>query len=187
MLFACVILASAVDDDRLESWVDVPNTEKTKSINVDREGIRKAFEKHRKSCDAGDREKLDRLLIDHALVAMKFTYSPYSEFPVGSAVLSKEGDVFLGCNVENASYGCTICAERTALVKAVSEGVKEFDTVAVVCEKNKDAWPCGACRQFIAEFGSGIRVIVEGSDGMVHVKSIGELLPNMFGPGALGK
>ena len=118
---------------------------------------------------------------------MKFSYSPYSEFPVGSAVLSTDGDVFLGCNVENASYGCTICAERTALVKAVSEGVKTFDTVAVVCEKNKDAWPCGACRQFIAEFGGTIRVIVEGSDGSVHVKTIADLLPNMFGPGALGK
>lgn len=165
----------------------MPNTENTKSLIVDREVIRKAFEKFQKSCDAGDREKLDRILIDYALVAMKFTYSPYSQFPVGSAVLSKSGDVFVGCNVENASYGCTICAERTALVKAVSEGVKEFDTVAVVCEKNKDAWPCGACRQFIAEFGASIRVVVEGSDGAVHVKSISELLPNMFGPGALGK
>lgn len=163
------------------------NSEQTKSLNVDREAIRKAFEKQQKSGDAADRESLDRLLIDHALMAMQFTYSPYSEFPVGSAVLSKSGEVFLGCNVENASYGCTICAERTALVKAVSEGVKEFDTVAVVCERTKDAWPCGACRQFIAEFGASIRVVVEGSDGTVHVKSISELLPHMFGPGALGK
>lgn len=163
------------------------NSEKTKSLNVDREGIRKAFEKQEKSGAAADRESLDRMLIQHALMAMQFTYSPYSDFPVGSAVLSKTGEVFLGCNVENASYGCTICAERTALVKAVSEGVTEFDTVAVVCQKNKDAWPCGACRQFIAEFGGAIRVIVEGSDGTVHVRTIAEILPHMFGPGALGK
>lgn len=151
------------------------------------EKIKQQFDKFKTSAAKSDRDELDRLLLAEANRAMKMTYSPYSNFPVGSAILGKDGCVYSGCNIENASYGGTICAERTAIVKAVSEGHKEFDTIAVVCQRNKDAWPCGLCRQFIAEFGGHQRVIVEGSDGKVHSMTIAELLPNMFGPGDLGK
>lgn len=101
-------------------------------------------------------------------------------------MLTSDGKVFTGCNVENASYGNTICAERTAIVKAVSEGYRDFSMIAVVCEKVKDAWPCGACRQFISEFGAHISVVAEGKDGEIHHCLISELLPRMFGPGELG-
>ena len=138
------------------------------------------------NASSSEREELDRLLLTQAILAMNYSYCPYSDFPVGAALLSKTGQLFLGCNVENASYGGTICAERTAVVKAVSEGFREFDTVAVVCQKNKDAWPCGFCRQFLSEFGADLRIIVEGSSGTVEVMSMSDLLPRMFGPAALG-
>lgn len=132
------------------------------------------------------KEEPFRMLLDKAREAARKSYSPYSKFPVGAALLTKDGVVFTGCNVENASYSGTICAERTAFVKAVSEGYREFEMIAVVCEKVKDGWPCGNCRQFIAEFGANIKVIAEGADGSIQVCLISELLPKMFGPGALG-
>src|SRR5579883_3061170 len=103
-------------------------------------------------------------LLKEAREACKNSYSPYSQFPVGAALLTRGGKVFSGCNVENASYGNTICAERTAIVKAVSEGYKDFEMIAVVCIKARDAWPCGACRQFISEFGAHITVVSEGKN-----------------------
>lgn len=124
--------------------------------------------------------------MQRAREACKHSYSPYSKFPVGAAVLTSDGKVFTGCNVENASYGNTICAERTAIVKAVSEGFREFSMIAVVCENAKDAWPCGACRQFISEFGGNISVVAEGKNGQIQQCQISELLPRMFGPGELG-
>ena len=141
--------------------------------------------KHRGG-DAAAKQKLQQELLDRAAGAATHSYSPYSKFPVGVALLSKDGRVFTGCNVENASYGATICAERTALVKAISEGCCEFEMLAVVCTKVKDAWPCGICRQFISEFGGGIEIVSESQDGSVQVLRIADLLPNMFGPGALG-
>jgi len=124
-------------------------------------------------------------LIELARSAAEKTYSPYSHYPVGAAALTVEGRVFSGCNVENASFGGTICAERTALVKAVSEGFCRFKAVAVVCSKAHECWPCGICRQFMSEFGVDIDVIVEGADGRLQRSKLAELLPQHFGPGDL--
>ena len=122
-----------------------------------------------------------------AKAAADKTYSPYSSYPVGAAVLAEDGRIFAGCNVENASYGGTICAERTAYVKAVSEGARRFAAVAVFCKKAHDCWPCGLCRQFMSEFGVDIDVVVEGADGSLKSLKLGELLPRHFGPDDLPK
>lgn len=136
-----------------------------------------------------DKTRLDQntktSLLAAAKEALQHSYSPYSQYPVGAALLTAEGKVYSGCNVENASYGGTICAERTALVKAISEGQQAFIAIAVVCAKGPETWPCGMCRQFICEFGKGIEIIVENENGGTTSKSISELLPEMFGPHAL--
>lgn len=123
-----------------------------------------------------------RKLIDAARSAASKTYSPYSHYPVGAAVLTTDGTVFTGCNIENASYGGTICAERTALVKALSEGFTRFQAIAVVCGKGHDCWPCGICRQFMCEFGVEIDVVVEGENRSIKSLKLRELLPCHFGP-----
>lgn len=123
-----------------------------------------------------------RALVEEAKRAAARTYSPYSLYPVGSAVLADDGRVFSGCNVENASYGGTICAERTAIVKAVSEGATRFQAIAVFCEKAHECWPCGICRQFACEFGVEVDVVVEKKDGSLAVMKLKELLPRHFGP-----
>lgn len=122
-------------------------------------------------------EAVLRDLIAAARSACENTYSPYSNYPVGSAVLADDGRIFSGCNVENRVYGGTICAERTALVKAVSEGAIRFKAIAVFCKKGNEAWPCGLCRQFIMEFGPKINVVVEDGAGRLICRTIGELLP----------
>ena len=119
-------------------------------------------------------------LIALAKAAMQFSYSPYSHFKVGAALLAKNGQVFTGCNIENASYGVSNCAERTALFKAVSEGVRGFSVIAITAEKSM-AWPCGICRQALNEFAPDLRVIVacgdERGEAMLY-----DLLPHSFGP-----
>ena len=124
---------------------------------------------------------LDRISDDQLLKlareASLKAHAPYSAFPVGAALLSSDGTVFTGCNIENASYGLTICAERVALFKAVSEGVKDFDTLALWAEK--PSWPCGACLQCLAEFAPDLRVIRLGEAG-VEERSLKELLPLAF-------
>ncbi|MFT7617820.1 MAG: cytidine deaminase [Planctomycetota bacterium] len=112
-------------------------------------------------------------------------HSPYSKYQVGAALLAKDGRVFVGCNVENSSYGLTICAERTAAVSAVAAGAKEFLALAVVTENGGSL--CGACRQFMAEFGTEIEVYLGEPDGTFRTTSIGDLLPDHFGPGNLGQ
>jgi cytidine deaminase len=124
-------------------------------------------------------------LLEAAHAAAKRTYSPYSKYPVGAAVVTTEGQVFTGCNVENASFGGTICAERTALVKAISEGHTKFQSMAIVCSKAKNCWPCGICRQFLCEFGVELDIVVEDEQGEVKVLKLKELLPNHFGPDKL--
>jgi cytidine deaminase len=124
-------------------------------------------------------------LLDTAKQAAENSYSPYSRFPVGAALLSEDGRVFTGCNVENASYSAGVCAERTAVLKAVSEGCRRFKAIAVACLKNADGWPCGICRQFMSEFGVDLEVVVEGSSGKVQVMKLSELLPRHFGPDSL--
>ena len=124
----------------------------------------------------------DRELFDLALKAMDNAYVPYSNFRVGAALLSEDGRVFTGCNVENASYGGTICAERTAIVKAVSEGARKFTAIAVAGEE-VDAWPCGICRQVLSEFSRDMRVICGArKTGRFTTVPLKELLPYAFGP-----
>ena len=120
----------------------------------------------------------DSLLI-LAREAMKNSYSPYSSYPVGAALHCTDGRVFTGCNIENASFGLTNCAERTAMFKAISEGARRFDVIAIAA--NTKAWPCGACRQVLNEFAPDIRVLVTWDD-QIEEKSLRELLPESFGP-----
>lgn len=130
-------------------------------------------------------------MTDHELVELAFTmlersYVPYSKFPVGAALLCADGTVFTGCNVENSAYGSTICAERTALVKAVSEGHRDdFVTLAVVGNSADYCWPCGACRQMLYEFAPGLRLLVANREHNYVTLSLEELLPHGFGPKAL--
>ncbi|MFT5302594.1 MAG: cytidine deaminase [Mariniblastus sp.] len=119
-------------------------------------------------------------LIESALAARQMAYAPYSNFLVGAALLTEDGTVYTGCNVENTSYGLCICAERTAICKAVSEGHQVFQAIAV--SATPFATPCGACRQFIVEFGKDIEVISVDANDKSTVKSwkIDELIPENF-------
>ena len=113
-------------------------------------------------------------------------YCPYSRFPVGAALLAGDGRVFTGCNVENAAYGSTVCAERTALLKAVSEGCREGWTAIAIAGRGEDfCWPCGACRQMLYEFAPGLRVLAARGDGEFKAVTLSELLPCGFGPKSL--
>jgi cytidine deaminase len=125
-----------------------------------------------------------RALIDAALRARENAYAPYSRYPVGAALRTPDGAVFTGCNVENAAYPATICAERTALVKAVSEGVRTFEALVVVTENG--GAPCGICRQMLYEFAPGLRVLIADTDGTVrHDLPLHDLLKHGFGPAQL--
>ncbi|MCS7137312.1 MAG: cytidine deaminase [Candidatus Caldarchaeum sp.] len=124
-------------------------------------------------------------LLDQATRAMKKAYAPYSRFKVGAALLTAEGEIVTGCNVENASYGLSNCAERTAVFKAVSEGKRNFAAVAVVSNKTNPVYPCGACRQVLREFNPSIKIITRGSRGKPLVVSLSRLLPESFGPESL--
>ena len=128
----------------------------------------------------------DQELFDRAAAMLDMAYAPYSNYRVGAAILTEDGRVFTGCNVENASYGGTICAERTAAVKAVSEGARRFRAIAIAGERGP-AWPCGLCRQVLREFGQDMRVIVGTKEQAFEVTTLNELLPHGFGPEDLGK
>lgn len=119
-------------------------------------------------------------LLAAAKAAQRQAHAPYSRFRVGAALLTKSGKIYTGCNVENASYGLTICAERVAITKAVSEGHRQFQAIAVVCPSTKPT-PCGACRQFLAEFGD-MTVICADSRNVKRVQTyrLTELLPHAF-------
>lgn len=119
-------------------------------------------------------------LVAKAREAMANAYVPYSGYHVGAALLGKSGKIYTGCNVENASYGATICAERTAVVKAVSEGEREFEALAVISDGPDYASPCGICRQVLAEFGD-FDVILVTNKGDYIVKRASGLLPGAFG------
>ena len=125
-------------------------------------------------------------LVRRAVEARKRAYAPYSGFAVGAALLAADGRVFAGCNVENASYGLTVCAERTALFKAISEGAREFEAIAIACGEGPCA-PCGACRQVLYEFAPDLLVIMtDAAGGEVREARLSELLPRGFGPKSLG-
>ena len=117
-------------------------------------------------------------LMKKAKEAKKMAYVPYSNFKVGAALLTTNGKVFTGCNVEIASYGATNCAERTAIFKAVSEGERKFKAIAITGD-SKTTYPCGICRQVIVEFGDDIDIILDGKDGLI-ITNISELLPHSF-------
>ena len=123
---------------------------------------------------------MDKLeLINYAKEAMKNSYSPYSKFAVGSALLAKSGKVYLGCNIENATYGATNCAERTAVFKAISEGEREFEMIAVVSSSQDYTYPCGICMQVLAEFMPKGEVILYNEKDIKTLK-VEELLPYAF-------
>jgi cytidine deaminase len=119
-------------------------------------------------------------LINTARASRERAYAPYSGFRVGAAILTAEGRLYAGCNIENASYGLTVCAERVALFKAVSNGERQFAALAVIADSEDYCTPCGACRQVLAEFGSEIKVYMCNRRGEYIVKSLAELLPLGF-------
>ncbi|MBR4669930.1 MAG: cytidine deaminase [Butyrivibrio sp.] len=134
-----------------------------------------------------DEQKIKEL-ITYALNMRAFSYTPYSKFKVGAALLSSEGKIYTGCNIENASYTPTICAERTAFFKAVSEGVREFKAIAIVGghadDKELDyCFPCGVCRQVMSEFcRDSFLVIIAKSVDEYRTFSLPDILPERFGP-----
>ena len=133
-------------------------------------------------------------LIADAMEARTRSYSPYSNFEVGAALLTKSGKVYKGCNIENAAFTPTICGERTAVFKAVSEGETEFEAIAiigapkgVVLTGDKNSGPCGVCRQVLREFAPDITIIGANNLDDYYVTTLTELLPKSFGPENLGK
>ncbi len=120
-------------------------------------------------------------LINNAIKAREHSYSPYSKFKVGAALKTKNGKVFTGCNIENSSYGLSICAEREAVFKAISSGEKDLDTIVVVTDSNKLITPCGACRQVIWEFSKDLTIVVANLKGKKKKFKIKELLAHPFG------
>lgn len=122
-----------------------------------------------------------KLLIKKALEAKEKAYAPYSKFRVGAAILTRTGKIYTGCNIENASYTPTICAERTAIAKAVSEGERDIVAIAVTGD-SKWTYPCGVCRQVIREFGKDAIVIIANTEDEYKEYKLSELLPHSFGP-----
>ena len=129
-------------------------------------------------------DEMIETLVNAAIAAAKHAYIPYSHYPVGAALLAADGTIYGGCNVENAAFPATICAERTALVKAVSEGKRGFLAIAVVTRDGGS--PCGTCRQMLHEFAPDLRVIVADLNGQVKYEmSMDEMLPHGFTQGSL--
>ncbi len=121
-------------------------------------------------------------LVKKALAAREKAYVPYSNFPVGAALITKEGKIFTGCNIENAAFPVTCCAERTALFKAVSEGERSFEALAVVADTDRPVSPCGSCRQVLAEFcPPEMPVYLANLRGEVEIMDVASLLPGAFG------
>ena len=128
----------------------------------------------------------DQELVELAFTMLERSYVPYSHFPVGAALECADGTVFTGCNVENAAFGSTICAERTALLKAVSEGhCSDWTAIAIAGQGQDYCWPCGSCRQMLYEFAPDLRVLAARGDGAFQAVSLSELLPRGFGPKSL--
>jgi len=126
-------------------------------------------------------DNLRKELIRAALDARRWAYAPYSKYPVGAALLTASGQIFSGVNVENAAYPTTICAERVAVFKAVSEGERDFAAIAVATENGGS--PCGSCRQVLAEFGLDIVVLIaDGKGELVDETTVAELIPAAFTP-----
>lgn len=127
-------------------------------------------------------------LITAAKEARELAYVPYSKFQVGAALLTKDGKVYKGCNIENAAYSMTNCAERTALFKAISEADKDFTAIAVVADTERPVPPCGACRQVISELcPSDMKIYLTNLNGDVQELTVAELLPGAFTAGDMKK
>ncbi|MGN1069097.1 MAG: cytidine deaminase [Candidatus Fimadaptatus sp.] len=126
----------------------------------------------------------DEELLRRAREALQNAYAPYSRYRVGACILAADGRMFCGCNVENASYGLTICAERGAVMAAVASGARAFERIAIVSEGSLP-WPCGACRQVLREFAPDIEVLVQDGGGNTRHATLSELLPMSFGPESL--
>lgn len=127
-------------------------------------------------------QELIQEVIDQAKAAYKQAYVPYSNYPVGSAALFSSGRIYAGCNVENASYGLTICAERNAIFQAAARGERELKGIAIAVPSDDFPSPCGACRQVIREFAVDCPVLLINGQGMMRKTSLKELLPDAFGP-----
>lgn len=129
------------------------------------------------------KKKLENTLVEEANKMLEYAYVPYSKFPVGAAILSKTGEIFTGCNVENSSFSLSNCAERTAIFKAVSDGSREFDKMVITGNTDGPISPCGACRQVISEFcAPDMAVILTNTNGNIRETTVGELLPAAFTP-----
>ncbi len=129
-----------------------------------------------------------REIVIEAIKARDNAYVPYSNFKVGSAIVTEDGSLYTGCNIENASYGATNCAERTAIFKAVSEGHKKIKIIAVVGDTADYTYPCGICRQVINEFANkDTKIIIAKNQDDYVVKTLEEILPGAFSKEALGK
>ncbi len=119
-------------------------------------------------------------LMQEARRARRMAYAPYSRFPVGAALLTKSGKIFLGCNVENASYGLTTCAERTAVFAAITAGERDFTAIAITAREGSGAPPCGSCRQVLQEFAPGMWVYWRDDRGRILKSRLKSLLPKAF-------
>lgn len=120
-----------------------------------------------------------RYLYEIALKAKDMAYAPYSGFKVGAAVLTKDNTVYFGCNIENASYGGTICAERVAIFKAISEGKNDIVKIAVASDNNEYTYPCGICRQIMSEFMKDAVIVLGNKEGIIEI-TLNKLFPNAF-------
>jgi len=121
------------------------------------------------------------LLMNKAKEAVKMSYSPFSHFAVGAAILTKSGNIYTGCNIENSSFGLTICAERCAIFKAVSDGEKEVIAIAIYSPNADECYPCGACRQVLYEFqGETEIIVITEKEGNLDAKPLGYFLPCGF-------
>jgi len=126
-------------------------------------------------------------LKEAAINALQYAYAPYSKFRVGAALTTSSGEIFTGCNVEVSSYGLTICAERVAIFKAISEGEKDFSCIAIAAETDAFCPPCGACRQVISDFSPEMEIILINKKGDTKITSIQELFPDAFSGSFLKK
>ena len=119
-------------------------------------------------------------LLQHAVKAREHAYAPFSQFKVGAALLTCSGKLYTGCNIENATYGLTVCAERVALWKALSEGERSFTRMAVVSDSEPPATPCGACRQLLWEFCGDLEILVGNASGVKELHHLAGLFPRPF-------
>ena len=119
-------------------------------------------------------------MIEIALSQLAYSYTPYSDFKVGAALLGKNGRIYTGCNIENASFGATICAERCAIFKAVSDGCTKIDKIVIVCSTHDFAYPCGICRQVMTEFMDENGIIVVTNDKEIREYKLSDLMPESF-------